>query len=208
MSYFGIYHLKRRRRLNSAEDSMLTRREFMKAGGVGLASLAIPGMSSIAISSTQGVTDIVEIHMKSDPQGSDVWFDPIGVYIEPGQTVRWIVMENVHTTTAYHPKNDMHSLRIPKGATPWNSGFLVNKGDHFDVTLTVEGVYDYFCMPHEQAGMVGRIVVGKPVGPGALPFDYFKGEPGTSNWKPVPVAAQKALPSVEVIMKQKIVRRV
>jgi plastocyanin len=116
-------------------------------------------------------------------------------------------MENVHTTTAYHPKNDMHSLRIPKSATPWNSGFLVNKGDHFDVTLTVEGVYDYYCMPHEQAGMVGRIVVGKPGGPGALPFDYFKGQPSTSNWRPVPVVAQKAFPSVEIIMKQKIVRR-
>jgi hypothetical protein len=26
----------------------------------------------------------------------------------------------------------------------------------------VPGVYDYFCLPHEQAGMVGRIVVGAP----------------------------------------------
>ena len=105
--------------------------------------------------------------MKSDTEGSDVWFDPIGVWVEPGQTVRWIVDANVHTTTAYHPKNDGHSLRIPEGATPWDSGFLVNPGDRYDVTLTVPGVYDYFCQPHEAAGMVGRIVVGKPGGPGA-----------------------------------------
>ncbi|MCI0454263.1 MAG: plastocyanin/azurin family copper-binding protein [Candidatus Dadabacteria bacterium] len=186
---------------------MLTRRNFMKAGGVALASLAIPSIVGFGAPYTARVAQIVEIFMKSDPQGSEVWFDPIGVYIEPGQTVRWIVMDNVHTTTAYHPKNDMHSLRIPEGATPWDSGFLVNKGDHFDLTLTVEGVYDYFCMPHEQAGMVGRIVVGKPAGPGALSFDYFKGKPGTSNWKPVPISAQKAFPSVEVVLKQKIVRR-
>jgi plastocyanin len=186
---------------------MLTRREFLRAGGAALVGLAIPGAAGVTVPHTPHAAQIVEIYMKSDPQGSEVWFDPIGVYIEPGQTVRWIVVENVHTTTAYHPKNDMHSLRISKSATPWNSGFLVNKGDHFDVTLTVEGVYDYYCMPHEQAGMVGRIVVGKPGGPGALPFDYFKGQPGTSNWRPVPVAAQKAFPSVEMIMKQKIVRR-
>ena len=187
---------------------MLKRRELLKVGGVLLVGLAIPSAVGFGVQYTARGAEIIEIYMKSDPQGSEVWFDPIGVHIEPGQTVRWIVMENVHTTTAYHPKNDMNSLRIPNGARPWDSGFLVHKGDHFDVTLTVKGVYDYFCMPHEQAGMVGRIVVGKPVGPGALPFDYFKGEPGTSNWKPLPVAAQKAFPSVEVIMKQKIVRRV
>jgi plastocyanin len=186
---------------------MSTRREFLKVGGVVLAGLAVPGAARIAVSYTPSTAQIVETYMKSDPQGSEVWFDPIGVHIEPGQTVRWIVMENVHTTTAYHPKNDMHSLRIPKGATPWDSGILVNKGDHFDVTLTVEGVYDYYCMPHEQAGMVGRIVVGKPGGPSALPFDYFNGQAATSNWRPVPIAAQKVFPSVEIIMKQKIVRR-
>ena len=186
---------------------MSTRREFLKVGGVVLAGLAVPGAARIAVSHTPSTAQIVEIYMKSDPQGSEVWFDPIGVHIEPGQTVRWIVMENVHTTTAYHPKNDMHSLRIPKGATPWDSGILVSKGDHFDATLTVEGVYDYYCMPHEQAGMVGRIVVGKPGGPSALPFDYFNGQAATSNWRPVPIAAQKVFPSVEIIMKQKIVRR-
>src|SRR5213080_74914 len=76
-----------------------------------------------------------------------------------------------------------------------------------DVTLTVPGVYDYFCQPHEAAGMVGRIVVGKPGGPGAMAFDYFRGRPGTENWKAVPPAAQKAFPSVDAIMRRRIVRR-
>ena len=105
--------------------------------------------------------------MMSDTLGTKVWFDPIGVRIEPGQTVRFIVHSNVHTTTAYHPKNDLHSLRIPENAEPWDSRFLVSPGHHFEVTLTVPGVYDYFCAPHEAAGMVGRIVVGRPAGPGA-----------------------------------------
>ncbi len=145
--------------------------------------------------------------MKSDLPGAEVWFDPIGIYVEPGQKVRWIIDANVHTTTAYHPKNAMHSLRIPENATPWDSGFLVNPGDHFDVVLTVEGVYDYYCLPHEEAGMVGRIVVGKAGGPGVLPFDYFKTTPGTSSWKPVPAAAQRVFPPVDEILKKRVVRR-
>jgi hypothetical protein len=52
-------------------------------------------------------------------------------------------------------------------------------------------VYDYFCIPHEHAGMVGRIVVGEATGPGAEPFDYFKGMPQGANWLTVPMPAQK-----------------
>ena len=149
-------------------------------------------------------TDVIEIHMKSDKLGSEVWFDPIGVYIKPGQTVRWIVDENVHTTTAYHPKNNNHSLRIPRDATPWDSGIL-SPGKSFEVKFTVEGVYDYFCSPHEAAGMVGRIVVGKPTGPGAMPYDFFKGNQESGTWIPVPPAAQKEFPDIEAIMRDKVV---
>ncbi|MGH7792606.1 MAG: hypothetical protein ACREOB_09875, partial [Thermodesulfobacteriota bacterium] len=70
---------------------MSTRREFLKVGGVVLAGLAVPGAARIAVSYTLSTAQIVEISMKSDLQGSEVWFDPIGVHIEPGQTVRWIV---------------------------------------------------------------------------------------------------------------------
>lgn len=144
--------------------------------------------------------------MRATPRGERVWFDPIGLAIQPGDTVRWIVSADVHTTSAYHPSNDHHSLRIPAGARPWDSGFLVQPGTHFDVTLTVPGVYDYYCTPHEAAGMVGRIVVGTPAGPGTLPFDYFAGRPEAASWKPVPVAAQQAFPSIEAIVKQGAVR--
>ncbi len=178
---------------------MLTRRGFVTAGGLLLAGLAVPRPARAART--------VEIRMRSDTLGTEVWFDPIGVHVEPGTTIRWVVEQNVHTTTAYHPENDMHSLRIPERAQPWNSGFLVQPGAHFEVTLSVVGVYDYFCAPHEIAGMVGRIVVGKPGGPGALPYEYFKGKPGTAGWKPVPIAAEHAFPSVRAIMRQRVVKR-
>jgi len=73
------------------------------------------------------------------------------------------------------------------------------------VVLTVPGVYDYFCTPHEMAGMVGRIIVGQPSGPGTLPFDYFKGDAAKASWKEVPQPARDRFPPVEQIMSKKIV---
>ncbi len=144
--------------------------------------------------------------MVSDPAGSWVSFDPVGLLVEPGTTIRWVVRANVHTTTAYHPRNDHHPLRIPEAATPWDSGYLVNPGNSFALTLTVPGVYDYFCTPHEAAGMVGRIVVGRASGPGAEPFDYWVGRAGTDGWRHVPEAARRSFPSVERILSERRVR--
>lgn len=180
---------------------LIGRREVLQAGGLVLAGLAAPAMRHPARAG-----GIVEIGMRSDTLGSHVWFDPIGVLIEPGQTVRWVNQANVHTSTAYHPANDGHGLRIPEAAEPWDSGYLVEPGDSFEVTLRVPGVYDYFCAPHEIAGMVGRIIVGAPSGPGALPFDYFEGDPAARDWQPVPKAAQAAFPPLEAIMNEGIVR--
>jgi len=179
---------------------MRTRRQFLTAGGLALAGFALPARLRAA--------GAVEIKLVSSRRGEHVSFDPIGVRIEPGQTVRWMMASpgNPHTTTAYHPKNANHSLRIPEGAAPWDSGFLVEPGAIFEVTLTVEGVYDYFCLPHEAAGMVGRIVVGRPDGPSSLPFDYFAGRPPAPGWLPVPEAAQAAFPSVAAIVAKGAVR--
>lgn len=144
------------------------------------------------------------VHMRSDPEGSRVGFDPVGLLIEKGQAVRWTCEANVHTATAYHPVNARHSLRIPAAAKPWDSGFL-QPGDSFTVMFSVEGVYDFFCTPHEQAGMVGRIIVGRPTGPGSLPFDYFKTAVPAHDWLDVPAAARAAFPSIAEIMQRKIV---
>ena len=181
-------------------SSRLRRRSVLRAGGLVLAGCAAPALLRPARAS-----GVVEIRLRSDTLGTKVWFDPIGLLIEPGQTVRWVNQSNVHTSTAYHPDNANHPLRIPEAARPWDSGYLVEPGDRFEVTLTVPGVYDYFCAPHEAAGMVARIIVGEPGGPGALPFDYFEGRPAAQDWQPVPKAAQAAFPPIETIMKKRVV---
>lgn len=95
-------------------------------------------------------------------------FEPHIVRLDPGDTVRWKLESGAHTTTAYHPANGDRPRRIPEGAEPWNSGFLTEDGSKtFERTFTVEGVYDYFCIPHEGYGMIGTLVVGESTnGPG------------------------------------------
>ena len=182
-----------------------SRRAFVKVGGLALAGF---GAASLFGTRTRYFAGPELIAMQSDALGARVWFDPIGLYVNPGTTVRWIVRDNVHTTTAYHPCNDKHSLRIPESALAWDSGYLVHPHEHFDVTLTVPGVYDYYCTPHEVAGMVGRIVVGDSRGPGADSFDYWVGRPGTDGWRQVPDAARAAFPSVERILTERRVHHV
>jgi plastocyanin len=186
---------------SSAPQVQWSRRRALLAGGLLLAGWALSKNSRAA-------ERLVEVRLQSDTLGTTVGFDPIGLHVPPGTTVRWVVEANVHTVTAYHPRNDKHSLRIPPMAEPFDSGFLINPGNAFELRLTHEGVYDYFCLPHEGAGMVGRIIVGRPGGPGLLPFDYFKTLPEGKDWKDVPPAAQAVFPSVAAILRDGTVRRI
>lgn len=142
--------------------------------------------------------------MQGNADGSQVWFNPIGLRIKPGQTIRWVNLDpgNSHTATAYHPKNFERPLRIPEGAEPWNSDSLL-PNESLSVTLKDEGVYDFFCVPHEHAGMVGRIIVGEPDRSSidSLPAQAAGGEP-------IPEIALRAFPSVDEIMRRGIVRPV
>lgn len=128
------------------------RRLLLTAGGGLLVSAAFLRRATAA--------DEITISMAGTSSGSHVWFRPRGVLIRPGQAVRWINSDvgNVHTVTAYHPENHK-PLRIPAQASSWNSNYLMPDAS-FVMVFDVPGVYDYFCIPHERAGMVGRIVVG------------------------------------------------
>ncbi|TAV19112.1 hypothetical protein ELI36_37680 [Rhizobium ruizarguesonis] len=139
--------------------------------------------------------------MQGRSDGSHVWFDPIGVLIKPGQMIRWINQNpgSSHTTTAYHPTNFGKPFRIPEAANSWDSDYLL-PDESFSVTFTEQGVYDYHCIPHEHAGMVGRIIVGKPEVHGGW-MESVAASRG------LPDEALKAFPMVEEIMAKRIVRR-
>jgi plastocyanin len=179
---------------------MPSRRHVLRIGGGFLAGLAASAIAGIDLASAD---DAVEIRMQGNNDGSHVWFNPIGIRIRPGQTIRWINLDpgNSHTATAYHPGNFERPRRIPESASPWNSDYLL-PNETFSVTLTVEGVYDFYCVPHEHAGMVGRIVVGRP--DNSLTNGSASQTGGT---EPIPDIALRAFPSVDEIMRRGSVRR-
>lgn len=91
-----------------------------------------------------------------------LYFNPVGLYVEPGETVTWKGENGQHSTHAFHPDTGSER-RIPDGAEPWSSS-VISYGT-FEHTFEVEGTYDYYCGVHYNHSMVGRIVVGSPGGP-------------------------------------------
>ena len=120
----------------------------------------------------------------------DLVFAPDETTVVPGTTVIW---ENVgsigHSVTAYEGE-------IPDGAEYFASGGFdaeqdarrsysagdpdsgdIPGGETYERTFTVEGEYEYFCVPHEAVGMVATLTVSTDVGgdgaedegPGPLP---------------------------------------
>lgn len=170
---------------------MLTRRELVVAGGFALAGLLLPS-SPRARAATRPVVDIA---MRAAGDGARVWFDPVGLLVRPGTTIRWVLVDGVHTTTAYHPANGDLPRRIPEGAPSWDSGYLTDPGTTFEVTLEAGGVYDYFCRPHEAAGMLGRIVVAPP----GASDDAITPVTGDAR---LPAAALAVLPPVQDIFRR------
>ena len=151
-----------------------------------------------------GNDEVVEITLARN-EALGIWYiDPLGILIEPGQTVRW---RNVHwgaTVTAYHPDNGNRELRIPEGAEPFDSGIL---GDEvrktFQWRFEREGTYDYCSREQEVLGMVGRIVVGRPGGPGENPLGYSVRQGRAPVYKQVIQVLEHAS-SREIMNKKKI----
>ena len=165
---------------------MLTRRRILALGGGGLATLAAPSL----LRANSPRVEVIE--MSGTARGEHVWFRPQGLAVAPGTTLRFVNRDpgNSHTATAYHPDLFGRPRRIPEAALPWDSGFLL-PDEEFEVTLEQPGVYDFYCLPHEMAGMVGRIVVGQPGDP-----SWETAQEGGD----LPEAALAAFPPVEDIL--------
>lgn len=132
-----------------------SRRRLLKLSGSLL-------LLSSGVTEAAGESQVV-IKMQGTPRGERVWFDPKGIAVDPGTTITFVNQDpgNSHTVTAYHPEYFDRVRRMPKAAKPFGSGHLL-PNQKFSLTLTIPGVYDYYCVPHEMAAMVGRIVVGTP----------------------------------------------
>lgn len=97
----------------------------------------------------------------------DLVFDPDSLTISAGTTVTW---ENVgvvdHTVTAYEDKIPADAEYFASGgfesegsARDNQQAGFVGEGETYSHTFEVPGSYEYFCIPHESAGMTASITV-------------------------------------------------
>jgi plastocyanin len=146
----------------------MRRRRFLRSVG----TTAAVGATTIAGCGGDGATPTRGENTVGMLRDGANYFDPIGLAVEPGETVTFRNESGRHSATAYRGEIATER-RIPEGADGWNSTTFNTQGETFEHTFEVEGTYDYFCIPHKSVGMVGRIVVGDPGGPaeGSMPPD-------------------------------------
>ena len=95
----------------------------------------------------------------------DNFFAPADITVEPGTTVTWVQSgNNGHTTTSYDGL--------------WDSGMIAGGSDgSFSFTFDEPGTFDYYCIPHEQLGMVGTVTVASTASPTATALADTGGPP-------------------------------
>ncbi len=136
--------------------SATNRRGFLALTGVSAAAVGFSGIGSAAYEigeSTDDLEDytgqnVVEIQVGGD-DGENL-FDPAEIRIDPGTTVRWTWESGSH---------DLYPDDIP-ARSDWEGVDERYEPDYEHMhTFVHPGEYDYVCTPHEDDGMVGRIVV-------------------------------------------------
>jgi plastocyanin len=124
---------------------------------------AVPGRDQLGgPDNLQGSAEVDAITLDADQGAGQYVNTPAVVWLEPGGEITWSIKNGAHSVTAYHPDYGKQ-MRIPESADPFDSGTL-SGGETFSHTFETEGVYNYYCRPHEGLGMVGLVVVGEPGG--------------------------------------------
>jgi plastocyanin len=108
------------------------------------------------------------VRPREDAPIPEFYFEPTGLFVEPGDTVRFTMATPHHNVVAYHPQFG-YARRVPQLVPPF-SGPMLPAGGYWLYTFEKPGVYEMNCAPHEMFGMVMRIVVGEVSGPAAQPL--------------------------------------
>jgi len=125
------------------------------ASGLAIATGATGAQETVTIDMTDGLV-----------------FDPDSTEVAPGTTVVWETVGSIpHSVTAYDDGLPEEAEYFASGGFDneadardgWPDG-SVNQGETYEHTFEVEGEYEYFCIPHEGAGMVASLTVAEGAG--------------------------------------------
>lgn len=120
-----------------------------------LAVVAAPALSPGALAPGPAPRDPVFVEATDR-----LTFRPDSVVVRVGDVVTWRNAGLIqHSVTADPTEATLDgSVHLPNGAEPFDSGLLA-EGGTFSHIFRVPGRYDYFCIPHEGAGMTGTVIV-------------------------------------------------
>lgn len=106
----------------------------------------------------------------------EMFFDPVGLRVKPGEIVHFNVHHGLHTVTAIHSKFNEPPVFTFPDRVPKDTFFTsppVNNDDSWLYRFTTKGVYDVMCLPHLSFGMVIRLVIHDDGDPVPDPYDPF-----------------------------------
>ena len=136
------------------------RRQFLKsAGGIVMAGV-LAGCAGDSGGGDGEAGNTIDMN-------DDLKFVPDTFEVAVGETVTWENVGSVdHSVTAYEDdipedaayfaSGDFDSESAARNAYPDGS---IAGGDTYEHTFDTAGEYQYFCIPHEQAGMKGTITI-------------------------------------------------
>ncbi|MFC6825988.1 cupredoxin domain-containing protein [Halopelagius fulvigenes] len=141
----------------------LSRRRFLVGvGAVGTSGLA--GCSGVAGSGSDSGSEEYDVGMTA------VAFNPAEITVSAGEEVVWQnTSSRGHTVTAYEDSIPEEAAYFASGGyedeqtarEEFRNGVngIIESGSSYSHTFEVPGTYEYVCIPHEQSGMVGTVVV-------------------------------------------------
>lgn len=142
----------------------MDRRAYLRTVG-GLSTVGLAGCAGLVTGPSDEPSDY-------DVGMSTAAFRPATLEVTVGQEVLWRnTSSHAHTVTAYESG-------IPDDAAFFASGGFddeqaardgwmgkttgaLYQGDEYAHTFDVPGKYQYFCIPHEQTGMIGTVTVSE-----------------------------------------------
>ncbi|WP_121823445.1 halocyanin domain-containing protein [Halostella salina] len=145
----------------------VSRRRLLKAtGAAGVAAAAPAAASGRAAAQESGYADWLSdvpnydglddmsdqdaVTVEVGPGGNNVYESP-AIRISPGTTVTWEWVQGSHNV----------AVESTPGEADWSGDESIETAEYsHEHTFETEGVYLYFCTPHQSLGMKGAVVVG------------------------------------------------
>ena len=116
-------------------------------------SIALLVASSLVFNAAPAAAETYEVKMGTD--GFQLAFEPKTVVAQPGDTIKFV-------NNKLAPHNVVFKQEPLKSAGMANANLLYKPGATYEVDIPSDidpGKYDFYCSPHQGAGMAGKVVI-------------------------------------------------